>query len=130
MLRILLADDHAAVRRGLRCLLGTEPNCRVCAEAGNGEEAVRLAAVHQPDVAILDLKMPGLSGIEAAAQIRASVPACEIVILTMYDSDELSQAAFAAGARAYVLKSDAEQHLIPALRSLVVRRHAERNGTG
>lgn len=133
MIRILLADDHAAVRRGLRFLLATEPNCRVCAEAGNGEEAVRLAAVHWPDVAILDLKMPGLSGIEAAAQIRASVPTCEIAILTMCDSDELCQAALAAGARAYVLKSDAEQHLIPAVRSLAARRpyaYAKRNDTG
>lgn len=115
MIRILLADDHAAVRRGLCFLLASKPNCRVCAEAGNGKEAVRLAAVHQPDVAILDLKMPGLSGIEAAAQIRATVPTCEIAILTMCDADEMYQTALAVGARAYVLKSDAEQHLLPAV---------------
>jgi DNA-binding NarL/FixJ family response regulator len=118
MIRILLADDHAPVRRGLRLLLESAANCQVCAEAEDGEEAVKLAAAHRPDVAILDLMMPGLSGIEAAQRIRAAVPSCEVAIVTMHDSDELMHAAFAAGARAYVLKSDAEQHLISAVHSL------------
>lgn len=118
MIRVLLADDHAVVRRALRLLLTNEANCEVCAEAIDGENAVQLATVHRPDVAILDLMMPKLSGIEAAQQIRTAVPSCEIAIVTMHCSAELIEAAGAAGARAYVLKSDAELHLVPAVRAL------------
>lgn len=122
MIRILLADDHAAVRRGLRLLLMSEANCEVCVEAGDGEAAVKLAAIHRPDVAVLDLMMPGLGGIEAARQIRAVVPSCAIAIITMHECRDLMHAAIAAGAGAYVLKSDAEQDLIPAVRSLAAGR--------
>jgi DNA-binding NarL/FixJ family response regulator len=130
MIRILLADDHAAVRRALRCLLANEANWQVCAEAADGKEAVSLAALHRPDVAILDLVMPGLSGIEAARQIRGKVPECEIAMVTLHDSDELMRSAVAAGARAYLLKSDAEQHLVLAVRSLAEHRPYFPRGSG
>jgi DNA-binding NarL/FixJ family response regulator len=122
MIRILLADDHAVVRRGFRRILSSEPDYEVCAEAANGEEAVSLAALLRPDVVILDIVMPGVNGIEAARKIPAVLPECEVAIVTMHESDELMRAAIAAGALAYLLKSDVDQHLIPAIRSLADHR--------
>jgi DNA-binding NarL/FixJ family response regulator len=90
IIRIPLADDHAVARRGLRHILDSEANWDVCVEATNGKKAVALAARHRPDVAILDLIMPGLGGFEAALQICAILPECEIAIVTLHDSDELN----------------------------------------
>jgi DNA-binding NarL/FixJ family response regulator len=120
MLRILLADDHAVIRRALRCILETEAGWEICAEAKDGEEAVALAAEHTPDIVILDLVMPGLNGMEAARKIRSLRPEAQIAIVTamMTESDELMRAAMAAGARAYLPKSEAEWHLVPAVRAL------------
>jgi len=110
------------VRRGFRGILAQEPNWEVCAEAEDGEQAVALAAQYRPHIAILDFVMPGLDGIEASRQIRATLPGCEIVIATMHDSEELRRAAIAAGAAAYLLKSEAELHLIPVVRALAKHR--------
>src|SRR5262249_12613455 len=122
MIRILLADDHAVVRRAFRRILDAVPVFEVCAEAPSGEAAVALAVSHRPDIAILDIVMPPLSGIEAARQIRERLPECEIAIMTMHESEDLMRAALAAGARAYLLKDEAERHLLPALQALAHHR--------
>src|SRR5690348_8746247 len=119
MRRILLADDHIGVRRALRRILEAEVDWEVCAEAADGEEAVAFATRHRPDIAILDLVMPGMDGLEAARRIRAVLPDCEIAIVTMHANDESMRAAITAGAKAYLRKYDADHHLVPAVRSLV-----------
>jgi len=119
--RVLIADDHEVVRRGIRALLETEPGWTVCGEAANGREAIDLAVSAAPDVAILDVSMPELNGFEAARQIRKAVPHCEVLILTMHESEQVLREALAAGARGYVLKSDAGRTLVAAVDAL--RRH-------
>src|SRR5512147_59803 len=98
LVRILIADDHAVVRAGLRALLERQENFRVVAEADTGEEAIAKAKEFKPDVAVLDIRMPGLSGIEACRQIVDSVEGCRVVMLTSYAEDELLFAAIQAGA--------------------------------
>jgi len=120
-LKILIADDHEVVRRGVRTLLETEPGLLVCAEATNGREAVEAAKRTMPDIAILDIGMEELNGLEAARQIRKALPECEILILTIHESEEVIREVLAAGARGYVLKSDAGRDLIAAIGAL--RRH-------
>src|SRR4051812_26811688 len=95
---ILIADDHSVVRAGLRALLERQGRFRVIAEAGTGEEAIAKAQEFHPDVAVLDVRMPGVSGIEACRQIIATVPGCRVIILTSYAEDELLFAAIQAGA--------------------------------
>lgn len=121
-LRILLADDHDIVRRGLRELLEQQPGWSVCAEASNGREAVELAVAHRPQVAILDLTMPELNGLEATRRIRQAVPETQILVFTMHDSEELLRGVLRAGARGYLLKSDAVRQLVPAVDSLAQRK--------
>ena len=116
---ILLVDDHAVVRRGLRALLETLPTWRVCGEALNGSEAVEKAAHLQPDVVILDISMPGLNGVAAAARIHEVAPKSRVLVLTMHSSEELIQSCLRAGAEGYLLKSDAEQDLISAVEALI-----------
>ena len=99
MLRILLADDHDIVRRGLRDLLEEHPGWTVCAEASNGREAIELALAHRPHIAIIDLTMPELNGMEAIRRIRESVPENEILAFTMHDSEEIVQNVLSAGSR-------------------------------
>ena len=118
MLRILLADDHDIVRRGLKELLEEQIGWTVCAEAANGREAVELALEHRPMVAVLDLTMPELNGLEATRRIRQAVPETEVLIFTMHESDELVRNVLAAGARGYLLKSDAARQLVPAVETL------------
>src|SRR5262245_33995895 len=108
---ILIADDHAIVRRGLRALVESQPGWHVCAEAANGREAVEKAGQFQPDVAIVDIGMPELNGLEATRRIVATRPQTEVLILTMHQSDEVVREVLKAGARGYVLKSDADQNL-------------------
>jgi DNA-binding NarL/FixJ family response regulator len=122
MLRILLADDHDIVRRGLRELLEQQPGWFVCAEAANGREAVELALEHRPQVAILDLTMPELNGLEATRRIRQALPETQVLIFTMHDSEELLRGVLRAGARGYLLKSDAARQLVPAVDSLAQRK--------
>jgi DNA-binding NarL/FixJ family response regulator len=119
MTQILLADDHAIMRRGLRGLLETHDGWQVCGEAGNGREAVEMAVDTKPDVVVLDMSMPELNGLEAATQIRAALPETEIVIFTMHESEELIREALSAGVRAVVVKSDVEGHLIAAVESIL-----------
>jgi DNA-binding NarL/FixJ family response regulator len=121
-IRILLADDHMVVRRGLRALLETRSDFSVCAEAGDGKVAVELALLHSPDVAILDISLPILNGIDAAFQIRKSTPGTQILIFTMHDSESVIHEALRAGARGYLLKYEGDEQLIDAVEALSRRR--------
>ena len=104
-LRILIADDHSVVRAGLRALLESRSGWEVVAEASDGRDAVDKATKLKPDVAVLDIGMPLLNGVEATRRIRAASPSTEILILTMHESDDLVQQVVQAGARGYILKS-------------------------
>jgi len=116
--RILIADDHEVVRSGLRTVVEAQPGWTVVAEASDGRDALAKALDTKPDVAIIDYSLPLLNGAEVTRQIRARVPAVEVLIFTMHDSDSLLADILAAGARAYLLKSDANQYLIAAVASL------------
>jgi DNA-binding NarL/FixJ family response regulator len=118
MTRIMLADDHEVVRKGLRVMLETRKGWEVCGEALNGREAVRLAAELQPDIAVIDLSMPELDGLEATRQIKREAPGTEVLVFTMYDTPRMVREVLAAGARGYVLKTDAVRHLISAVEAL------------
>ncbi|HYL86448.1 MAG TPA: response regulator transcription factor [Candidatus Angelobacter sp.] len=118
-IRILVADDHHVVRAGLRALLESQNGWQVCAEASNGREAVDKAVKLKPDVAVLDIAMPLLNGVEAARQIHKLSPKTEILILTMHDSDTLVHEVMEAGATGYVLKDDADRDLISAVDALL-----------
>jgi DNA-binding NarL/FixJ family response regulator len=117
-IRILLAEDHAVMRTGLRLVLERQPDFRVVAEAANGREAVALAHQHVPDVIVMDIGMPNLNGIEAARQITTSLPQISIVILSMHSDEAYVLRALKAGARGYLLKESAEPDLIAAIRAV------------
>jgi DNA-binding NarL/FixJ family response regulator len=114
-LRILIADDHSVVRAGLRTLLESRSGWEVCAEASDGRDAIEKALKLKPDVAVLDIGMPLLNGVEAARRIRISSPNTEVLILTMHESDDLVQQVVEAGARGYILKDDADRVLLAAI---------------
>jgi DNA-binding NarL/FixJ family response regulator len=120
-LRILIADDHAVVRAGLRALLESRSGWEVCAEAADGREAVEKASKVKPDVAVLDIGMPLLNGVEATRRIRKASAQTEVLILTMHESDELVQQVVETGARGYILKDDADKILLAAVDA--VRQH-------
>ena len=115
MPRVLIVDDHAFIRRGVQTILHAFPEWEFCGEAENGKEAIRLADELKPEVIIMDVSMPGLNGIEATRAIRKTQPGVKIVLLTLHESSELLRSAFRAGARGYLLKTDAEQELVRAL---------------
>jgi DNA-binding NarL/FixJ family response regulator len=117
-LRILVADDHELVRRGIRGLLRARQGWRVIAEAANGQEAVEKANRLKPDVAIVDVSMPGMDGLQATRQIRETSPKTEVVVLTMHESDQMVRRVLDAGALGYVLKSDLAPHLVKAVREV------------
>ncbi len=117
-IRVLLADDHAVVRKGIREFLEEDPEIVVVAEAGDGIEAVRLAAEHAPDVAVLDIQMPRLTGIEATRQIKAALPGVRVLILTAYEDDPYVFALLRAGADGYLLKSADSDNLVRAVRTV------------
>src|ERR1051326_3733158 len=117
-MRILIADDHDVVRTGLRPLLLERRGWEVCGEAKTGREAVILALQTKPDVVVMDIGMPELNGLEAARQIRKTLPNTEIVILSLHLSDELVYEIVQAGVRGYVLKSDANRDLVNAVEAL------------
>ena len=116
--RLLVADDHEIVRRGLRALLEAEPGWEVAAEAADGRDAVEKATQLRPDIAILDISMPSLNGLEAARQIVKNVSQTKVLVLTIHDSDPLIQQVLEAGARGYLLKSDAARDLVTAVDAL------------
>jgi DNA-binding NarL/FixJ family response regulator len=116
--RILLADDHEVVRAGLRALLEEQNGWEVVAEAVDGRDAVEKATKLKPDVVVIDIAMPSLNGLEAVRQIVKAVPNTKVLVLTMYDSDPLIQQVLQAGARGYLLKSDAGRDLVSAIDAL------------
>jgi DNA-binding NarL/FixJ family response regulator len=115
MPRVLIVDDHAFIRRGVQTILHPFPEWELCGEADNGNDAIRMAEELKPEVILMDLSMPGLNGIEATRAIRKTQPGVKIVLLTLHESAELVRSAFRAGARGYLLKTDAEQELVKAL---------------
>ncbi len=121
-LKILVADDHDIIRRGLKDLLTTKPGWEVCAEAKTGKEAVALAEQLKPQIVVMDISMPDLNGLEAARRIHKALPKTGILILTMHFSDQLVREVVEAGARGYILKSDADRDLVSAVDSISNRR--------
>jgi len=117
-LRILIADDHGLVRRGARAVLSSRRGWRVVGEAANGREAVQKAVELKPDVAVVDISMPELSGVEAVCQIREAVPDTKVLVLTMHESDQMVQRALDAGAHGYILKSDLTDSLPKAVKAV------------
>jgi DNA-binding NarL/FixJ family response regulator len=115
---ILVADDHFVVRMGLSALLKTEPNMEVVAEAADGNEAVERFSQFQPDLVLMDLRMPAKDGVQATAEIRRRFPAARILMLTTFDGDEDIHRALEAGAQGYVLKNSTGDSLIPAVRAV------------
>jgi DNA-binding NarL/FixJ family response regulator len=117
MIRVLLVDDEELVRSGLRLILGTEPDLDVVAEAADGEQGLALAELHQPDVVMLDIRMPGLDGIEVARRLAASGSPARVVILTTFDNDEYVYGALRAGASGFLLKDAPATQLVSAIRA-------------
>ncbi|MCB0015805.1 MAG: response regulator transcription factor [Anaerolineales bacterium] len=117
MIRILIADDHLVVRQGLQLILGMEDDMEVVGEAVNGETAVRLAGELQPDVTLMDLRMPGMGGLQAIETILAQWPKMAIVILTTYNEDELMLRGLQAGAKGFLLKDTGRQTLFHTIRA-------------
>ena len=117
-IRILLADDHEIVRRGIRPLIESEWGWEICGEAADGRKAVAMALELKPDIIILDVAMPELGGVEVTRQIRRELPETEVLVFSGQDSEALVHQLFAAGARGFVLKSEAAANLIPAIKAL------------
>jgi two-component system response regulator NreC len=117
-IRVLVADDHAVLRAGLRLLIGAQADMEVVAEAADGEEAVRKAVESRPDVVLMDLTMPGSGGIRAVERIRQECPSSRVLVLTMLDVPAYLRSALAAGASGYVVKSAADSELLSAIRAV------------
>ncbi|MFO7741553.1 MAG: response regulator transcription factor [Anaerolineae bacterium] len=117
-IRVVLADDHAVVRQGIRRFLEDDPAIDVVAEASNGKEAIRLVEDHHPDVAVLDIRMPEVTGVEATRRIKAGFPDTRVLILTAYDDDPYVFALLEAGADGYVLKTASADQLVDAVRTV------------
>jgi DNA-binding NarL/FixJ family response regulator len=117
-MRVLIADDHGIVRSGLRMLLEAQPNVEVIAEAADGAEARDAAIRERPDIAILDVKMPKLTGLQATREIKEHAPEVAVLILSMYDDERYLFEALKAGASGYVLKSQADTELVDALHAV------------
>ncbi len=114
-LRVLLADDHPVFRMGLRALLTSLPEATVVGEAADGEQAVRLATQHEPDVVVMDINMPGVNGVEATRRIVAARPGTAVLVLTMFDDDDSVFAAMRAGARGYLVKGSDTEDVVRAI---------------
>ncbi len=137
-IRIMIVEDHAVVRQGLAALLGTVPGFSVVAQAGDGLQAVDLFSRHQPDITLMDLRLPQMNGVDAIVKIRGAFPQARIIVLTTFDGDEDIYRALQAGARGYLLKGMTGDELMDAIRSVhggktripapVAERLAERMG--
>ena len=117
-IKILLADDQALFRDGLRILLSTQPDIEVVGEAVNGEEALRLAAKLRPDIVLMDMRMPILDGVEATRRLHDTQPDCRVIVLTTFDDDELVFEGLRAGAVGYLLKAVSTPRLLEAIRAV------------
>jgi DNA-binding NarL/FixJ family response regulator len=119
MPRVLIVDDHAFVRRGVQSILDSFPDWELCGEAANGLDGVRMIEELRPDVVLMDVSMPGMDGIEATHRVRSANSRAKIILITLYESVELLRGGFRAGANGYLLKADAEEELIKALRIVI-----------
>ncbi|NUP90037.1 MAG: response regulator transcription factor [Candidatus Sumerlaeia bacterium] len=117
--RILLVDDHPLIRSGLAQLIATEPGLQVCAEAEDAPSALDAARTHQPDIAIVDLSLPGASGLELLRQLRAAQPQLPVLILSMHDESLWAERTLRAGARGYIMKEQAPQDILAAIRHVL-----------
>jgi DNA-binding NarL/FixJ family response regulator len=122
MLRILIADDHEIVRKGVRDVIEAHPDWQVCAEASDGQQVLELAHKEKPDIAVLDVSLPSLNGVALTRLLRKECPSVRVLLFTMHDDDETMSSGLAAGARGYVLKSDSESHLEAAISALGANR--------
>lgn len=122
MVRLLLADDHDIVRRGLRDVLTQQRGWEICGEATTGRQAVEMAVRLRPTIAILDLSMPQLNGLDATRHIKKAAPGVEVLIFTVHNSEQLIREVLAAGARGYLLKSDGLRHIVAAVEALAQHR--------
>jgi DNA-binding NarL/FixJ family response regulator len=120
--RILVVDDHDIVRQGVCALVTSQPDWEICGEARSGREAISMAADLKPDVIIMDLLMPDLNGLDAARQIKKHLPSVEVLVLSGHEDSDLIQSVFDAGIRAYIFKSQARTHLVPAVTALLARK--------
>lgn len=120
--RILIADDHELVRRGLHATIAEHAGWEVCGEASSGREALEMARHLKPDIAVVDFAMPDLNGLEAARRIRSELPGTEVLMLTMHETESLVREALAAGVRGFILKSDAGRLLADAIESLLLHK--------
>jgi len=118
VIRILAADDHPLLRKGIAALVNGEPDMKMVAEASNGEEAVEKFRLHRPDVTLMDLQMPGINGIEAISRILSEFPGARVIVFTTYKGDAQVTGALRAGARAYLLKEDVHLQLLEIIRSV------------
>jgi len=119
-MRVLIAEDHPMVRRCVRDIIETCSEWEVCAETGDGSEVARLAVETAPDVAVVDLSLPGAGGLEVTRRLKQTLARVEVIILTMNDDKEMVESGLAAGARGYLLKTDAEQHLASAITAVAL----------
>lgn len=117
-IRVLAVDDHPLIREGIVALLANHPDILLVAEAADGQEALEKCRLHRPDVVLLDLQMPGLSGIDAISAIRGEFPTVRIIVLTTYGGDDLARRALSAGAQAYILKSSVRSDLLDTIRAI------------
>ena len=122
MIRILIADDHEIVRSGLRSILDAQPNWEVVAEAADGKQAIVRAMETRPDVAVIDYSLPLINGIEVTRQLHRRLPATEVLIFTMHDNEMLVDELLTAGARGYLLKSDANHYLVQAVEAVAAHK--------
>ena len=118
VIRILTVDDHPVVRQGIAALISTESDLKVVAEAANGREAIQQFRTHRPDVTLMDLQMPEMSGVDAIGAIRGEFPDAHIIVLTTYDGDAHAMRALKAGARAYMLKNTLHRELLGTIRAV------------